>query len=111
MQGEKAQGGMVCQLCHCRVYCCSDRPALAGVGGSGDVVTLGGAAMKDPLLKVGLIGTTVSALCCFTPVLVWLLAGLGLAGVVGALDLVLLPALALFFCITGYALWRRRHPR
>ena len=64
--------------------------------------------MKDRLLKVGMIGTVVSALCCFTPVLVWLFAGLGLVGLVGALDLVLLPALGIFLCITGYALWRRR---
>ena len=73
-----------------------------------DVVTLGGFAMKDRLLKFGVIGTVVVALCCFTPVLVWLLVGLGLAGLIGALDLVLLPALGIFLCITGYALWRRR---
>ena len=72
------------------------------------MVALVGYAMKDPLLRFGLLGTVVSALCCFTPVLVWLLLGLGLAGLIGALDLFLLPALGFFLCITGYALWQRR---
>lgn len=71
---------------------------------------LEGLALKDRLLKLGVIGTVVSALCCFTPVLVWILAGLGLAGLVGVLDIVLLPAFAVFLLITGYALWQRRKP-
>jgi mercuric ion transport protein len=63
------------------------------------------------LLKTGLVGTFVAALCCFTPLLVVLLGAVGLAAVVGWLDLVLLPALIVFASITGYALWKRRsHP-
>jgi mercuric ion transport protein len=31
----------------------------------------------------------------------------GLSAAVGWLDLVLLPALAIFLAITGYALWKR----
>ena len=65
-------------------------------------------AMKGRLLGIGLIGTVVTALCCFTPLLVWLLAGLGLAGLLGMLDLVLLPMLGIFLCILGFALWQRR---
>ena len=68
---------------------------------------LGGATVKDRLLKVGVIGTIVAALCCFTPVLVVLLGAVGLSAVVGYLDIVLLPALAVFLVITGYALWTR----
>lgn len=63
--------------------------------------------MKDGLLRIGLGGTLVTALCCFTPILVWGLAGVGLAGVIGYLDLVLLPGLAIFLMITGVALWLR----
>ncbi len=60
------------------------------------------------LLKYGLIGTIVVALCCFTPVLVILLGAVGLSAMLGWLDLVLLPALAVFVGITLYALWRRQ---
>lgn len=64
--------------------------------------------MRDRLLSIGIIGTAVAALCCFTPVLVILVGAVGLSWVVGWLDLVLLPALAVFIGITGYALWRRQ---
>lgn len=63
---------------------------------------------NDRLLKYGLIGTVVVALCCFTPVLVILLGAVGLSAVLGWLDFVLLPALAVFIGITFYALWRRQ---
>ncbi len=59
-------------------------------------------------LTTGIVGTVLAALCCFTPVLVVLLAGVGLSGAIGYLDLVLLPALAIFAGITVYALWRRK---
>ena len=59
------------------------------------------------LLKTGIIGTVVAALCCFTPILVVLLGAVGLSAVVGYLDFVLFPALAIFIVITVYALWRR----
>lgn len=63
--------------------------------------------MNDKLLKMGVIGTVIAALCCFTPVLVVLLGVVGLSAVVGYLDYVLLPALALFVLITIYAVVRR----
>ncbi len=59
------------------------------------------------LLRTGIIGTVVAAICCFTPVLVILFGVVGLSAAVGYLDLVLLPALAVFLAITGYALWKR----
>ncbi|MFT6915750.1 MAG: mercuric ion transport protein [Motiliproteus sp.] len=58
------------------------------------------------LLKTGIIGSALAALCCFTPILVILLGAIGLSSVVGYLDVVLLPALALFVCLTLYALVR-----
>jgi mercuric ion transport protein len=65
-------------------------------------------AMKDHMLKFGIGGSIVAAICCFTPLLVWLLAGVGLSAILGYLDFVLLPALAFFLILTGYALWKRR---
>ena len=62
----------------------------------------------DRLLKYGLIGTALVALCCFTPVLVVLFGAVGLSALLGWLDIVLLPALAVFIGITIYALWRRQ---
>lgn len=68
--------------------------------------------MKDrDLLRTGLIGTAIAALCCFTPVLVILLGAAGLSALVGGLDFVLFPALAAFMGITIYALWRKQQAR
>jgi mercuric ion transport protein len=60
------------------------------------------------LLGIGIIGTVIAALCCFTPVLVVLVSAVGLSAVVGWLDYVLLPALAFFVGLTIYAVARRR---
>ena len=60
------------------------------------------------LLRVGIIGTVVAALCCLTPVLVVLLGAVGLSAAIGWLDYVLLPALVLFLGLTVFALWKRR---
>ena len=61
------------------------------------------------MLKTGIIGTILAALCCFTPVLVVLFGAVGLAAVVGYLDYVLFPALGLFILLTLYALWRKKN--
>lgn len=63
---------------------------------------------RKTLLTTGLIGSAVTALCCFTPVLVVLLGAAGLAALAGWLDLVLLPALVMFLGITLYALLRHK---
>lgn len=62
----------------------------------------------DKLLKVGVIGTVIAALCCFTPILVVLVGSVGLSAIVGYLDFVLYPALGFFILITIYALIRHR---
>ncbi|WP_148862204.1 mercury resistance system transport protein MerF [Marinobacter fonticola] len=66
--------------------------------------------MKNPnkLLRVGVIGIALVALCCFTPILVILLGAIGLAAFTGYLDYVLLPALAVFIGLTLYAIWRNK---
>lgn len=63
------------------------------------------------LLKIGLVGSVIAAVCCFTPVLVIVFGALGLSALIGVLDYVLLPALAVFLIVTGYALWKRRPVR
>ncbi len=59
-------------------------------------------------IKIGAIGTGITALCCFTPILVWLLAALGLAALTGYLDLVLFPLLGLFVVILVVGLLQPR---
>lgn len=54
------------------------------------------------------MGTVLVALCCFTPILVIGLGGIGLSALTGYLDVVLLPALAVFIGLTLYAVWRKR---
>ena len=63
------------------------------------------------LLGVGIIGTVIAALCCFTPVLVVLVGLVGLSAIVGYLDFVMLPALVFFVGLTVYAIRRRQNAR
>lgn len=63
---------------------------------------------NDRLLRYGLIGTVVAAICCFTPILVLLLGVIGFSAAIGWLDYVLFPALGMFIGITIYAFWKRR---
>ena len=67
--------------------------------------------MQNPktLIRVGLIGTVLVALCCFTPILIVLLAAVGLSALTGYLDYVLLPALAALIGLTIYAVRRKRN--
>ena len=60
------------------------------------------------LLKTGTIGTVITAICCFTPLLVVVLGALGLSALVGYLDFVLLPALGFFLLLTVYGLWKSK---
>jgi mercuric ion transport protein len=73
----------------------------------GNVVVLDGGNMKNRLLKIGVVGSIITAICCFTPALVLLLGAVGFASLIGYLDIVLLPALVIFLGLTGYALWKR----
>ncbi|NMM25869.1 MAG: mercury resistance system transport protein MerF [Glaciimonas sp.] len=61
------------------------------------------------LMRVGVIGTVLVALCCFTPILVILLGVVGLSVLTGTLDYVLLPALIAFIGLTIYAVQRKRN--
>ena len=59
---------------------------------------------NNKLLKVGIIGTIVAALCCFTPILVVLLGALGLVSLGAYLDFILIPALIIFVGMAFYGL-------
>ena len=63
------------------------------------------------LLKTGIIGAVIAAVCCATPLLVILLGAVGLSALTGYLDYVLLPALALCIALIGYGLYRQRQAR
>nr|WP_300301172.1 mercury resistance system transport protein MerF [Ferrovibrio sp.] len=59
------------------------------------------------ILKTGIIGSVIAAICCATPVLGLALGALGLSAWLGWIDYVLIPALVLFLVITAYGFWRR----
>lgn len=60
------------------------------------------------LVVAGGSGSVITAICCFTPVLVVALPAIGLASWLGWIDYVLFPMLAAFIGLTAYGLWRRR---
>ena len=66
--------------------------------------------MKNKLLVLGVGGTILAILCCFTPLLPIALTALGLTGLLGIIynDAVILPILAGFLILTGFALWRQK---
>ena len=61
----------------------------------------------DALLKKGLTGSAIAALCCFTPVLVILFGFAGLSAIVGWLDYALFPMLFASMGVVAYALYLR----
>ena len=60
------------------------------------------------LFKTGLIGTIVTAICCFTPILVWVFTALGIGGLIVYLDMVLLPLLGVFIALLLWAFVKGR---
>ena len=60
------------------------------------------------LLATGIIGFIVSMLGCVTPVLVALLAALGISGSIGWLDYLLLPAMVIFAVLAACAIVSRK---
>lgn len=61
--------------------------------------------MRVDIKRLGILGTVITALCCFTPILAGLLAITGLSWLIGYLDFILFPVLFIFLGITVYALW------
>jgi hypothetical protein len=65
---------------------------------------------KKGLLTTGIIGTVVTLVCCFTPVLLILFGAVGLGALTGYLDFILLPVLAVFAGLTVYAFTKQKKP-
>ena len=61
---------------------------------------------RKNLLKIGVTGSIIAALCCSTPILVILLSAIGLGAVAVYLDYILLPILAGFIILTAYGLFQ-----
>ena len=59
------------------------------------------------MLRTGLVGSIVAALCCFTPLLVVIVAGAGLSAIIGYLDYALFPLLFASLGVVAQALWLR----
>jgi mercuric ion transport protein len=59
----------------------------------------------NPQITAGLIGSVITMVCCFTPALVVPLSAFGFAAVIGYLDYVLFPALAIFLGLIVYGWW------
>ena len=59
------------------------------------------------MLKWGLGGALFAALCCFTPLLVVVVAGMGLSAFTGWLDYALFPLLFFSLAVVAQALWLR----
>jgi len=66
-----------------------------------------GTENPDRLLKWGLGGALFAALCCFTPLLVVVVAGVGLSAFTGWLDYALFPLLFFSLAVVAQALWLR----
>ncbi len=64
--------------------------------------------MAQRFLYFSLCGTIVTAICCFTPLLVWAMALLGLSAYLAWLDVVLLPLLGVFAALTIIAFIKKR---
>ena len=61
----------------------------------------------EKLLRRGLTGSAFAAICCFTPFLVVIVAGVGLSAIVGWLDYALFPMLFASLGVVAHALWLR----
>ena len=60
------------------------------------------------MVKTGTVGAIIAAICCATPILVIGLGAIGLAGVAGRLDWLLIAVLVGCLALVGYGLYRRR---
>ena len=58
-------------------------------------------------LRRGLFGSALAAICCFTPLLVVIVAGVGLSAIIGWLVYALFPMLFASLGVVVHALWLR----
>ena len=60
------------------------------------------------LIKTGIVGAVIAAICCAAPTLVIALGAVGLSALTGYLDAVLLPVLTLSIGLVGYGFYKKR---
>ncbi len=56
------------------------------------------------MLKTGIAGSLIAAVCCFTPLLVFAFVGVGLSGLVGGIDYVVFPVMFASLGVVALAL-------
>ena len=64
---------------------------------------------KKTILRTGIIGSSITAICCFTPILVVIFTAIGLAAIVGYLDYVLFPLLAIFLGMMIWGIYKHKN--
>ncbi len=68
--------------------------------------------MKDStLMRTGVVGAVLAAICCATPLLAVVLGAVGLSAWVAHAGYIVMPALVLFIALVGWALIRRQKPK
>ena len=65
--------------------------------------------MSRKMFKTGVLGGIVTAICCFTPILVIIFSAVGLAAAIKYLDFVLFPMLAIFIILALIGFIKSRH--
>ena len=60
------------------------------------------------MVRTGVVGAAIAAVCCATPILVLALGAVGLVSAAVWLDWRLIPALLAFLALAGYGLYRQR---
>ncbi len=60
---------------------------------------------QNKQFRRGMIGAIIAAICCFTPLLVIVVAGVGLSAITGWLDYALFPMLFTSLGVMAHALW------
>lgn len=63
---------------------------------------------RDGWFKVGVLGSILACVACLTPIAAVVLGAIGLGAWTGRLDVVLMPALALFVLLAVYRYRRTR---
>ncbi|MDV7341539.1 hypothetical protein RYZ26_18180 [Terasakiella sp. A23] len=59
------------------------------------------------IIRIGLIGTIVTVISIFSPLLLWFLEALNLMALNEVLGYILLPAMTIFMIILGIGLWTK----
>jgi len=64
-------------------------------------------AQGTKMIKTGIAGSLIAAVCCFTPLLVFAFAGAGLSGLIGGIDYVVFPIMFASLGVVAQALYIR----